>query len=439
VLPIDDRDWLEDFRIPLKVREITDYASAIDETLIFTRSRPVAALWLTAFGTAGYVAGGLLGGSALRSSWWLLLAYFAALPALWALLRWITGRLLGTAMRFQGLSLFFFTWLMGFSAIWGAGFESRWWGYGISVGMGTLLGLVYGSLDPTAIRTKEIWIVGLPLGALGTFATTYVQRHYVDPATLEGAAISSVVGGLIFAAPMMILLAWLWDNSRGPRQLGILFLHHASLLPQSIDQLSRALAASRDDIELLGLRGLAYSRLGEAAKAEADWRRATELDPNNSDAPRHRAEELIRQGSTTEAIAALEALADSHPHSAAVQASLGIAYALRGDSGRSLKSFDRSLQLESRRPSAYVHRAQVLLATGDLRRAGKDCDQALSIIPTYALAHLVRGRVLVRLGDTDKAIDDFEEALDGGDDATADEARREIDALENLASTDEME
>ena len=431
MLPTDDTDWLEDFWIELSEREIVGYASAIGETLVFTRSKLMAATWLLLPGIVGTMLGGVLAGRTIWASWLSVLSYCAVLPAVWWAIRELTRKLLGTAMQWQAVVLFFFTFLMGASVVFGARFTSPWWAYGISGGMGLLLGMVYGSLDPTSIRNKDLWLaVSFLLGPVGTVLATYIHRHTVGSPGILADAIAAGIGGAIFTLPMMALLVRLWDNSRGLRQLGILYLHNDASLATSVDYLTGALTLAPDDVDLLNLRAIAFSRVGDTARAEADWRRVLELDADNVEPLKNRGDALLRKGLVGDAVTALESVAKAHPKHGPTHASLGVAFAETGDFTRAMQHYDRALALESRRPSTYAHRAQARLTLGAFDQAIDDCDQALSLNWSYALPYLIRGHAYASLGDREKAAGDFREALEAApDQETMDEARRALGGL----------
>jgi tetratricopeptide (TPR) repeat protein len=209
---------------------------------------------------------------------------------------------------------------------------------------------------------------------------------------------------------MMALMVRLWDNSRGLRQLGVLYLHNEAFLRKSIEYLTRALTLAPDDLYLLHLRGVARARFGELPLAEADWQRVLELDQRNAEPARNRADVLISKGAINDAIAILEPAAKKNPKHAQTRVSLGIAFAQTGNFASAIQHYDRAIALEPRRPSTYVYRAQALLKTGDVNRVIKDCERALGIFPDFAMAYILRGQALTNLGQRQKAAEDFRTA-----------------------------
>ncbi len=431
MLPIDDADWLEDFRITLSKREVGDFVAAVGETLVFTKSRLAVAAWLVVPGVAGGALGGMLTGRAIWASWMSVVAYSVALPAVWWSIRRLTRQLLGPAIQWQATVLFFFTFLIGASAVFGGRFDSVSWAYGVSGGMGLLLGLVYGSLNPTSIRNRDLWLVAsLPLGPASAVAATYIHRHTTDPSNLAAVAMGGGVAGAIFAAPMMTLLVRLWDNWRGLRQLGVLYLHNDAFLTKSVDYLTLALTLAPNDVDLLSLRGIAWSRLDEPVLAEADWQRVLELEPRNAEPLKNRGDMHLRRGAVTEAVAVLESAAKTNPQHGQTHASLGVALAQNGDLTRAIGHYDRAIALEPRRPSTYAYRAQAQLNLGAFDRVIEDCDRALDIFPDFAMAYLLRGQAHANLGKREKAAEDYGAALEAApDDDAADQARRGLAGL----------
>ena len=282
MLPIDDTDWLEDFRITLSTREIGDFVAAVGETLVFTKSRLAVAAWLVVPGVAGGAVGGLLTGRAIWASWMSVLVYSSCAagglvvdPTTDAATSWpghpVESDMYCSSSRFSSAPA-------GFSEDGSTrcgGRMSSAAGWGCSSACVRISGI----LTSIQIRISGLWQVCL--GLASTVAATYIHRHTTDPSTLAAIAMSGGVAGAIFAAPMMTLLVRLWDNSRGFRQLGVLYLHNDAFLTKSVDCLTLALTLAPHDAELLGLRGIAWARLGEPVLAEADWQRVLELEPRN--------------------------------------------------------------------------------------------------------------------------------------------------------------
>jgi tetratricopeptide (TPR) repeat protein len=149
------------------------------------------------------------------------------------------------------------------------------------------------------------------------------------------------VAGALFSLPMMALLVLLWDNARGLRYLGIIYLHHPTYFQRSADYLSRAIAI-RPEATLHALRGLAWSRLDDRGRADADWQRARELDSGDITPEVLRGDEQIRRGDIAAAIATLVAAARAEPGSGAAHASLGLALVRNDEPARALEHLSGS-------------------------------------------------------------------------------------------------
>src|SRR5688572_10955301 len=87
--------------------------------------------------------------------------------------------------------------------------------------------------------------------------------------------------GFLFFAPMSVLLVRLWDEAHGFRQIAMLFLHNDNFAPKAAAYLDKAIALRPDDAEFYYLRGVARSKMEDAEGAAADWRRASELNPQD--------------------------------------------------------------------------------------------------------------------------------------------------------------
>ncbi|MGJ0393500.1 MAG: tetratricopeptide repeat protein [Methylocystis sp.] len=126
----------------------------------------------------------------------------------------------------------------------------------------------------------------------------------------------------------------------------------------------------------LKFRGMAFFRKGGLDAAEADFSKAAELDPNDSEAFSNRG--LIRQQ--------------------------------RGDIDKAIAHYDKAIALQPKQAAAYVNRAFAWRMKGDLARAIADATQAIALQPSFAGAYKVRADLYRSRGEAEKARADDEAA-----------------------------
>lgn len=405
----DPTDWLEDFTIDLSEDSISIMVSDVAETLVYTGSRPAAAVWLTGAGILGGALGGGLVSPGLWRSVLSLLAYVFVLPAAWQTMRLGTMRFFGPAIRWQAVLVFFWTFLLAAGAVAGAQISSTWLAYTVSIGAGLFIGLVCGSLDPSSIRNADAWLLtGLPLGAISTGVATSTARNMLaDPSSVSAAALTGALAALIFSAPMMVLVVWLGDAAQGLRHLAVLHLHNDALMPKALDYLHRAIALSPGNADLYNLRGIAWSRAGDGARAAADWEKVVQLEPASAEPSMNRGVDALRRGVLDEAVDWLERAIQIDAKHVQAHTNMGVALERRGELERAITHYDRAIRLAPKNPRLYSNRAYARFRAGDDQRAVEDCDHALDLEPDLPMAYVNRGHALAALGEHDRAADDY--------------------------------
>jgi Flp pilus assembly protein TadD len=410
----DPTDWLEDFTIHLSKEEISSMLSDVEETLVFTGSKPMAAVWLTVAGVLGGLFGGVVVSGAVWRSVWLVLGYLIVMPLVWLAMRRLTFRIFGPAIRWQAVLAFFWAFLLGMGAVIGGQIESWWWGYGLTLGAGLLIGLVFGSVNPSFIKNEDAWLLaGLPLGGVSTTIATYVYRNMiVDPSTISAAALSGAIAGLILTAPMTVLLAALWDVGHGLRHVAVIYLHNDASARKAIDYLDRAIRLSPNDADLHNLRGIAWSRAGDQGRADADWQKVLELQPKSPEPYMNRGVDFLRQGALAEAVESLQAAITIDPKYATAHNNLGVALERRGDLDRAIEHYDPAISLAPKYARAYSNRGYARFRAKRHERAVEDCDHAIELDQDLAAAYVNRAHALAALGHVERAAEDYQTAID---------------------------
>ena len=410
----DPTDWLEDFTIHLSKEEISSMLSDVEETLVFTGSKPMAAVWLTVAGVLGGLFGGVVVSGAVWRSVWLVLGYLLVMPLVWLGMRRLTFRIFGPAIRWQAVLAFFWAFLLAMGAVTGGQIASWWLGYGLSLGAGLLIGLVFGSVNPSFIKNEDAWLLtGLPLGGVSTTFATYVYRNMIaDPSTISAAALTGAIAGLILTAPMTALLAALWDVGHGLRHVAVIYLHNDAYAGKAIDYLDRAIRFSPNDADLHNLRGIAWSRAGDPVRADADWQKVLELHPKSPEPHMNRGVDFLRRGALAEAVESLQTAITIDPKYATAHNNLGVALERRGELDGAIEHYDRAIALAPKYARAYSNRGYAYYRAGRHERAVEDCGHAIELDQDLAVAYVNRAHALAALGHLERAVENYHSAIE---------------------------
>jgi serine/threonine protein kinase/tetratricopeptide (TPR) repeat protein len=135
------------------------------------------------------------------------------------------------------------------------------------------------------------------------------------------------------------------------------------------------------------LRGYALGRLGEFNQAEADFRTAEEINPNEYGLYVNRGVVRILRGLYTEAGTDLKKAISLRPKEYQAYANLARAYQLQGKTADAIEQLDSAIALAPL-PILYLRRARLNLQRGRVREALADFDRALEREPADSpLAH----------------------------------------------------
>ena len=245
----DPTAWKDDLAFYMTEEAVTEQAEAV-EPLLHTGSKAATGAWVAMSGTLGGAFGAITISPDIRDP--LTFSAFVVIAAL--LLRGLyplTVRLLGKGAGWLAMFAFFWTALLGIGVVLVADVESRWLAYGLSVGLGAFIGMMYGSFPPDVARNDDAWMVAFLLAPIGAVAATYVLRHTGAAETVGGIAAAGALAAAILMAPMGALLVKLWNVSLGLADLGRLYLHNDVFAPKAVAYFDRAIAMSPDNAEYL--------------------------------------------------------------------------------------------------------------------------------------------------------------------------------------------
>ena len=433
----DPTAWMEDLTVFVEDEEIAETAALWEPDLLYRGSKIGAALWLSLVGIAAGGFAAIALSSGVRNSIWAFAAYLALGFILLRGLRPATERLTGRPIVWFAKTTFFWAVLVACMAILTAGFQSAWLAYGLSAGGGFFIGMMHGSLSPNCIKREDTWMTAaLGLGLLSTIIGTALQRMQPDePASmLAAAAIGAVAAGL-FSAPMSVLLFRLWDEAHGCRRMATLFLHNDNFAAKAVSYLDHAIALCPEDPELYNMRGVAWSKMGDGARAAEDWRKAADLAPFDAGPYMNIGVDLMRQGAFDRAIEAFGTALERDPEDATVHSNLGTAFQKRGELDKAIAHYDKAIALRPDYANAFSNRAYARHLKGDHEGAIADCDKALELNGQLPSALVNRAHALAALKEHRSAAECYRAALEMG---ASPEVREEIlqglEALRNAAA-----
>jgi len=410
----DPTDWFDDLTVHLDDEDIVSTATALEPTLVYAGSKVTAAAWMALMGILGGVFGAVTLTPALRAGWPVFIGYLVAVAIVIRGAHPLTVRLFGPAVAWLAVLALFWGSILGAVAMLGALVASPLLGYGLSAGLGAFVGLLYGSLNPGVVRREDVWVmVALPLAPVSSVLATRLLRG--SPGAADSLTVSAVAGGLaggLFLVGMGAVLARLWDEAHGLGRMGLLFLHNDNYAAKAVSYLDRAIALAPNNPALLNLRGIAWSKLNDLSRAEADWRKVSELSPGDPEPLMNRGVHFLRQGSLDQAIAALEGVVAIAPDHATAHSNLGSALEQHGELDRAIEHYDRAIAITPRYAKAYSNRGYAHFRKGNYAQAIADCERAIAIEPELDMAHVNRGHALAALGQRDAAVASFRDALE---------------------------
>jgi len=428
----DPTEWFDDLSVHLDDEELLEQAAALEPTLLHGDSRIAGAVWVILVSAIAGAFAGVTFSDEVRSSWTIVIAYLIVGALLLRVLNPLSTRLVGPTFAWQAILAFFWSFVLAMIAVLGGRIDTAWIRHAVSVGGGLFVGLMYGSLNPGFVRREDAWLLtALPLGALSTWSATALQRAFHaggHPPWSE--AYVGTMAASVFMVPMAVLMALLSSRASGLAQMATLYLHNENFTSKAIEYLDQAIALSPRSAELHNLRGIAYSKAGDGERADADFRKVSELLPRAAEAHMNRGVDFIRQGDFDRAIDALKHATTVNPKLATAFSNLGTAYQKKGDLDAAIESYNQAIQLRANYPIAFANRAYSYHLKGEHDRAIADASHAITLDARLPIAHLNLGHGLAGKGDVAMAALSYRRALAlDPDQAIEDEA---LEALRKL-------
>jgi len=198
------------------------------------------------------------------------------------------------------------------------------------------------------------------------------------------------------------------EASAGPESLAALARAEARLgLAAARETAERAARAAPDSAPVHVARGDALLAARLDAEAEAEYRRAVELEPRSVAAEAGLARALAARGAAAAALEAARAAVQADPEAAEAQAALGLA-ALAQDpedkKGEAVVAAQQASFLEPKSPLPKLALGRVFESRGQLEQARTAYGEAAALDPTWPAPRIAVLGVRLRQGDADGAL-----------------------------------
>jgi len=177
-------------------------------------------------------------------------------------------------------------------------------------------------------------------------------------------------------------------------------LRRAGRLDHAIDVLIQLTQENSDSpmIQLLYSRGITFERLDMWEEAEADFREALLLNPDNPSVLNYLGYSLVDRGMKfDEALEMIETAVEARPGNGAIIDSLGWVYFKLGRYEEAVAPLERAAELVPSDPIVSDHLADAYWKVGRFTEARFQWRRALSFEPDEAEAELIRRKLAIGL------------------------------------------
>ncbi|NWJ96334.1 MAG: tetratricopeptide repeat protein [Chloroflexi bacterium] len=193
-------------------------------------------------------------------------------------------------------------------------------------------------------------------------------------------------------------------------QLGQLYSRNNATLEESLAAYTEVIKYDGRNFAAYYLRGLLLEGKNNLVAAEADYRKALEIEPGLVNARQHFALILLKSGKLGEALKEAQAAANQDKSSADLQTTLGDIYRLSGDYDRAATTYTEAIRLRSNSPDALYGRALAYYKRTNYDVGMVDVNQLVKQNPTYPGALVLQGQYLAQKGQIDQALKALEQA-----------------------------
>ncbi|HEY1554734.1 MAG TPA: tetratricopeptide repeat protein [Kofleriaceae bacterium] len=182
------------------------------------------------------------------------------------------------------------------------------------------------------------------------------------------------------------------------------------------DLLAASEARAKEDEQLSVTLGVAYLQAGDAAKAEALLRAATEMNANDVEAKLELAKALTQLGRSDDALEQLKAAIAVDPTRADIALELARTYEAAGRTDDAAKAYSQLLAAKDVSVAARARAGRFLARTGHIDQAVTQADPILAAEPDNAAGHYLKGEGLLAAGKLDEARRELQVATDADPD-----------------------
>ena len=171
--------------------------------------------------------------------------------------------------------------------------------------------------------------------------------------------------------------------------------------------------------------GWAYEQKGNLALAEANYRKALEIEPDYEIARHNLGNVLLKQGKLDEAVVCFNELLRQKKDSVGVHYRLAVVLCIQGKYDDAIKHFARVLELNPKYPNAHKRMGEVLAAAGRMDEAVAHLNAALQTSTNQSEVYAKLGAAYMQLSKYELAIQNLTKAIELKPDG--------VEALNNMA------
>lgn len=174
----------------------------------------------------------------------------------------------------------------------------------------------------------------------------------------------------------------------------------------------KLLAEDRQNVDILIMRGVAFSKHGNPAEAAKMFYQVLELKPDYNDAMINLVHVLIADNQHGKAIGEAQRFLKLFPEDHTLYALLGDAYFYNQEPDQALENLLKSIELESENSLALSRIGEIYLQKNELEQAETYINKALAIYPRLQGANYLLGQVKKARGATEEAIGLYRQELE---------------------------
>ncbi|MFN2286651.1 MAG: tetratricopeptide repeat protein [Anaerolineae bacterium] len=174
---------------------------------------------------------------------------------------------------------------------------------------------------------------------------------------------------------------------------------------------TRALELAPQNTNAYNNRGATHAAMQDYKAALADYGRAIELDPQGASAYNNRGAAYYQMQDYKAALADYGRAIELNPQYTAAYNNRGTTYEAMQDYETALADYTRAIELDPQDASTYNNRALTYAEMQDYAAALADYERAIELDPQYARAYFNRGHIYRTMQQHNAALADFAQAI----------------------------